>query len=219
MCNNMDDFFKPIVLVTGFGPFANHPVNASWEAVKLMNKEEIERKHKIEFVPLEIPVTYENVDEFVPALWDTHEPKLMIHVGVSSNAKELTLEMQAHKKGYQRMDYLDRCPPNHVCPADGAIRMQTRLDIERICKEFNDGNPLEERSSAVVSKDAGRYLCEYIYYRSLSIDNTRTIFVHVPDMQIYSSETTARGLERILDLCLNQIREREAAEKMYGTAD
>lgn len=74
--SNMDYLFKPIILVTGFGPFINHPVNASWEAVKLMNKDEIEKKHNVEFVALEIPVTYENVDEFVPALWDTHTPKV-----------------------------------------------------------------------------------------------------------------------------------------------
>lgn len=76
MFNDIEDMFKPIVLVTGFGPFADHPVNASWEAVKLMNKDEIEKKLNIELVQLEIPVTYENVDEFVPALWETHSPKV-----------------------------------------------------------------------------------------------------------------------------------------------
>lgn len=76
MPDDIDFMFKPIVLVTGFGPFLNHPVNASWEAVKLMNKEEIEKKHNVELVLLEIPVTYENVDEFVPALWETHTPKV-----------------------------------------------------------------------------------------------------------------------------------------------
>lgn len=91
MCNDFDFYMKPIVLVTGFGPFANHPVNASWEAVKLMNKEAIEDKHRIELVTLEIPVTYHNVDEFVPALWETHEPKVgditLIIMGYISNGK------------------------------------------------------------------------------------------------------------------------------------
>lgn len=76
MAHDLDFLFKPLVLVTGFGPFLNHPINASWEAVKRMNKEELEKKHNIDLVLLEIPVTYENVDEFVPALWDTHTPKV-----------------------------------------------------------------------------------------------------------------------------------------------
>ncbi|XP_026320995.1 pyroglutamyl-peptidase 1 [Hyposmocoma kahamanoa] len=208
MGSDMDFLYKPMVLVTGFGPFANHPVNASWEAVKLINKDELEKRLNIDLVLLEIPVTYENVDEFVPALWETYTPKLMIHVGVCSFANELTLELQAHRKGYQRMDYFDKCPPNHVCTAEGAIRIQTKLDVERICQQFNNGNQMKN-TIAVTSKNAGRYLCEYIYYTSLSIDKTRTLFVHVPDTQIYSSEQTARGLERILELCLQQVNEND----------
>lgn len=80
----------------------------------------------------------------------------MIHVGVSSIAECLTLEMQAHRKGYQRMDYFDKCPANHTCPAEGAIRLHTKLNVEQICKEFNDGCPAEEETKAVPSKDAGR---------------------------------------------------------------
>lgn len=211
MSNDLDFLFKPIVLVTGFGPFDNHPVNASWEGVKLMNKDEIEKKHNIELVLVELPVTYENVDEFVPALWETHTPKLMMHVGVSGIAEHFTIELQAHKKGYQRMDYFDQCPANNTCPQDGAIRLHTKLNVEKICKEYNDGE-MDGKTKAVSSKDAGRYLCEYIYYTSLSLDNSRTIFVHVPDMNIYSPEDTARGLEKILDLALEQIDEIETAK-------
>lgn len=76
MINELDYWLRPIVLVTGFGPYINHPVNASWEAVKIMNKDEIEKKHNVELVQIELPVTYENVDEFVPALWETHTPKV-----------------------------------------------------------------------------------------------------------------------------------------------
>ncbi|XP_050550633.1 pyroglutamyl-peptidase 1 isoform X2 [Spodoptera frugiperda] len=208
MSDDLDFLFKPIVLITGFGPYLNHPVNASWEAVKIMNKEAIEKKHNVELVQIELPVTYENVDEFVPALWETHTPKLMIHVGVSGKGQCLQLESQAHRKGYKKKDYLDKLPANWSCLADGAIRLHTKLDVERICKEFNGDNTPEERFRAEVSLDAGRYLCEYIYYTSLSIDNSRTLFVHVPVMDIYSPEETASGLERILDLCLAQINER-----------
>ncbi|XP_045778003.1 pyroglutamyl-peptidase 1 [Maniola jurtina] len=210
--NDVDSLFKPIVLVTGFGPFLNHPVNASWEAVRSMNKEEIENKHNIELVQLEIPVTYENVDEFVPALWETHTPKLMIHVGVSKIAHHITLETQAHRKGYQKLDYFDKCPANQSCTADGAIRIHTKLDVEKICKDYNDKPQMD--TSAITSRDAGRYLCEYIYYTSLSVDNTRTLFVHVPDMDIYSSDQSAKALERILELCLEQVSANDSASEV-----
>ena len=79
MIDELDFWMKPIVLVTGFGPYINHPVNASWEAVKIMNKDEVEKKHNVELVQIELPVTYENVDEFVPALWETHTPKVRLN--------------------------------------------------------------------------------------------------------------------------------------------
>ncbi|KPJ07526.1 Pyroglutamyl-peptidase 1 [Papilio machaon] len=189
MSNDLDFLFKPLVLVTGFGPFLNHPVNASWEAVKRINKEELETKHNIELVLLEIPVTYENVDEFVPALWETHTPK-----------------------GYQRKDYFDKCPANHICTADGAIRLHTKLNVERICKEFN-GNSTDD-TSAISSKDAGRYLCEYIYYTSLSVDNSRTLFIHVPDIAKYPSQVTAKALEKILELTLEQVIEMDSSKEI-----
>ncbi|CAG9127605.1 unnamed protein product [Plutella xylostella] len=217
MSNDLDYMFRPIVLVTGFGPFANHPVNASWEAVRRMDKDEIERKHNVEFVPMEISVTYDNVDEYVPALWETYEPQLMIHVGVSSVATCITLEKQAHRKGYKRTDYCDQLPENHTCPAEGAIRMHTRLDVERICEEFNDGDVMD--TSAVTSLDAGRYLCEYIYYTSLTHDNTRTLFVHVPDMAIYPSDVTAKALEKIIELCLDQIRGKDKIKDLSDKLD
>lgn len=85
----------------------------------------------------------------------------MLHVGVSNVAEKFTVETQAHRKGYQRFDYFNKCPSNHTCSADGAMRIQTKLNVEQICKEFNDGNPVE-KTSAVSSKDAGRYE-SYIY--------------------------------------------------------
>ncbi|CAG9795983.1 unnamed protein product [Diatraea saccharalis] len=219
MYNEMDDIFKPIVMITGFGPFINHPVNASWEAVKLMNKEEIEKKHNIQLIQQEISVTYEDVNKFVPAIWDTFDPKLMIHVGVSSSAECLTLEMQAHRKGYHRKDHLDNCPVNYTCPAEGGVRLHTKLNVEQLCKEFNDSCPPEHNTKALPSKDAGRFLCEYIYYTSLCKDNSRTLFVHVPDMHVYSAEQTARSLEHLLDLCLAQLQsDRDINDKLNNVS-
>lgn len=69
---------KPKVLVTGFGLFAGYSVNPSWEAVKNMNKEAIERKHDCELIIMEIPVSYKLVDEIIPELWKTYNPKVRV---------------------------------------------------------------------------------------------------------------------------------------------
>lgn len=62
-----------VILVTGFGPFGEHKVNASWEAVKLLRDREI---NGAKIVVEEIPVVYTYVEEQVPLLWKRYNPKV-----------------------------------------------------------------------------------------------------------------------------------------------
>lgn len=64
---------KDVILVTGFGPFGEHKVNASWEAVKLLKDREI---NGVKIVIEEIPVVYTYVEEQVPLLWKRYNPKV-----------------------------------------------------------------------------------------------------------------------------------------------
>ena len=61
---------KKIIFVTGFGPFENHlEKNASWEAVKLLPDELTFQNSSFEIRKLEVPVTYEAVNNAVPQIW------------------------------------------------------------------------------------------------------------------------------------------------------
>lgn len=62
------------ILVTGFGPFRDHLVNASWESVKLL-PDEIDG-YKI--VKKEIPVLYNDVEMKIPALWRELNPEVKL---------------------------------------------------------------------------------------------------------------------------------------------
>ena len=46
------------------------------------------------------------------------------------------------------------------------------------------------------------------------MDNTRTLFVHVPDISIYPSDQTAKALERILDLTWEQVKAMDSAKEL-----
>lgn len=65
------------VLVTGFGPFGKHKVNASWEAVKELyeRRDELRELHNINLIIDHIPVAYDHVTEKIPQLWKEHEPQ------------------------------------------------------------------------------------------------------------------------------------------------
>jgi pyroglutamyl-peptidase len=68
----------PVVIVTGFGPFGHHKVNASWEAVKKLKDSNIEDELKIKLVTAELPVEYDFVESEIPKLWKKHNPEVTI---------------------------------------------------------------------------------------------------------------------------------------------
>lgn len=186
---------KCTILVTGFGPFDKHPVNASWEAVKELQKlwENSVESSDVKLVAEEIPVSYNHVSDHIPQLWKEHNPSIVLHVGVSHSAECLTIERHAHSNGYDRADIYNKCPDetNVECSI-----LETGINIEELCDYVNK-NSERSKCKACLSHNAGRYLCEYIFYRSLSIESTKTLFVHVPDNK-YSSVQTANGLYDIL---------------------
>ena len=94
-----------IIVVTGFGPFSGNTVNASWEAVKSLPDiwTDLENTLIIE----EIPVEYDFNQKNVPEKWKDKQPDFVVHVGVKSRAKSLTLEVLAHNDGYEAKMYRD----------------------------------------------------------------------------------------------------------------
>ena len=64
----------------GFGPFASHKVNASWVAVQELAQTG-GLGDDINLVILEIPVAYDDVAVYVPDIWKTHQPKVLLGSG------------------------------------------------------------------------------------------------------------------------------------------
>lgn len=120
--------------------------------------------------------------------------QVILHVGVSHKANCLTLESCAHSSGYVRQDIHNKCPDEStIAPKI----LKTNIDVDTICDIVNKDSS-KTKCNACVSYDAGRYLCEYIFYKSLQIESMKTLFVHVPDFNKYSSLQTAKGLHHIL---------------------
>lgn len=118
--------------------------------------------------------------------------QFVIHVGVSSQANCLKIENRAYGTGYTRKDICERCPEDdNTC--DNAL-IATDIDVNKLCCEINNSGICE----ADVSNNAGRYLCEYTFYQSLCIQKSQTLFIHVPDCNIYTPCLTAQGLYFII---------------------
>lgn len=70
------------VVVTGFGLFRDYSVNASWEVAQLLPKTGIIDELNINLVTLNIPVSYRDVDQIVPKIWDEYKPTVMPFISI-----------------------------------------------------------------------------------------------------------------------------------------
>ncbi|XP_059148997.1 pyroglutamyl-peptidase 1-like [Physella acuta] len=193
---------KKCVVVTGFGPFKGHKVNASWVSVQELYN--LGLGDDVELVIQEIPVVYTKVQNIIPELWEKYKPVLMVHVGVSSVANELTLEQRAHNDGYSRDDVHGQVPPSNMC-VDGSCEdiIVSGINMSLVCEEVNHSSL---KVCSVVSQDPGRYLCDFTYYQSLHINKNCTAFIHVPPLDApYTARELAEGLKVAICSMLKQL--------------
>ncbi|KAM7141320.1 pyroglutamyl-peptidase 1 isoform 2-T2 [Molossus nigricans] len=124
---------RKAVVVTGFGPFGEHTVNASWIAVQ-----ELEKLGLGDSVDLHV-----------------YEIPLVVHVGVSGMATTVTLEKCGHNKGYKGLDNCRFCPGSQCCVEDGPESIDSIIDMDAVCKRVTT---LGLDVSVTISQDAGRVL-------------------------------------------------------------
>ncbi|XP_030631079.1 pyroglutamyl-peptidase 1 [Chanos chanos] len=185
---------RKTVVVTGFEPFGEHTVNASWVAVQEL--ERLGLHQDVDLHVAEVPVEYQAVQNLLPSLWNKYHPQLVVHVGVSGMATTVTLEKCGHNHGYKRLDNCSFCPESQCCVEGGPDCIHSVIDMDSVCKRVNASGL---GVTVSVSKDAGRYLCDYTYYSSLHLSQGRAAFVHVPPLgRPYSAQDLARALRAII---------------------
>ena len=191
------------ILVTGFGPFGNHSVNASWAAVQKMVTLHEERRKSDELDTYriearEVPVSYSYVKKELEKMYEDISPMICIHVGVSPYTT-IKLERCGRNFGYFGRDIHGQVPSNGVCKDDGSEEIRTSINLESVCEMITkvDKSGVE----VGISEDAGRYLCDFIYYSSLHLGRCPVVFVHVPPLDDpYSSEQLGQALMTLLEI-------------------
>ncbi|UJR31268.1 hypothetical protein I4U23_018768 [Adineta vaga] len=185
----------PIILITGFGPFRSVLNNPSWEVAKAL-KTFLEWTRPLHIILHQIQVTYDDVTKQVPDYWIQYNPTLVIHIGVAKGAREIRLEKYACNTGYCHADKNGIVPETGQCIKNNAPNvLMTHVPLNDICACVRRRINLP----IVVSENAGRYLCEYIYYQSLFIDSNRTIFIHIPDLdKSFTIENLAETIQLII---------------------
>ena len=200
------------VLVTGFGPFNKHKVNSSWEAAKDLPERLIARGEEVVVVAKEIRVSYKEVKERIPALWEEIKPDLCIHVGLKANLLDINYEQFASNNGYSKIKDVDELlPESSTIHHKSPDKLETSLNLTELSQQVADivakgGDEMKIEVSQ--SPDgAGNFLCGYIYYTSLHLSKglvTPVLFIHVPPLnKPYSQKQLTSMLQHTIETILN----------------
>ena len=156
----------------------------------------------------EIPVEYDFVQNQVPEKWESEKPDFVIHVGVSSKAEKVTLEAQAHNNGYHSPDVKNCTPQENCCVQSAPDHLQTCLDLQDLCSTVNSlSKEMNLGIETCLSTDAGHYLCDFSYYKSLFKTNGKSLFIHVPPLdKPYSSHQLTKAIQLIIQNIIKQIK-------------
>lgn len=161
-------------------------------------------------------------DGFAPPLPPSKPIDLVVHIGMAGPNPHYSLERLGHRTGYTTRDVDGRLPSTSHPPVppyaeDLPLEIRTDFDAGDILKRWRAAVP--DRADVRMSEDAGRYLCDYIYYRSLELlyekgEKRRVVFLHVPSgsggYEVSLGKEVALGLVRA-------VVESEVARKQEGT--
>jgi pyroglutamyl-peptidase len=166
----------PTILITGFGPFPGAPYNPTIALVKKLARLRRPALADVRIVYHIFPTSYAAVDRDLPALMADHQPDALLMFGLAARTKYLRIETRARNalallpdaggKVLRRNAIAPGAPPDRAMPAP-----QRRLLAAARAA----------RGTVRLSRDAGRYLCNYLCWRASERGGPRlAAFVHVP---------------------------------------
>ena len=171
---------RPIILLTGFGPFPGVPENATAELVPEVAREARKRWPGFHVETAILPTEWRAAPDTVVDLITELKPAVALHFGVSSSASGFTIESRGENRARPICDAAGLLPPSERLSPDGPDVIAASFPARRIVER------LRKQSLPVsLSRDAGGYLCNAVLYKSLegARRSGRPIkcgFVHVP---------------------------------------
>lgn len=199
---------KQTVVITAFGPFGDHPVNASSLALQHLKEEGFsEEGMSVTIVTKELPVVYKAVELLLKQIWEELSPAFVIHIGVSGLCTEVKLETHANETCYERPDIVGHIPINkETWPT-----MMSCLALQDVVTELQDCG--EVGTPVSLSNDPGQFLCQYSYHHSLKRGQGRAVFVHVPTTDKSATDNTARSIRKVLRCLIRHYNKEECSEE------
>jgi pyroglutamyl-peptidase len=165
------------VLITGFGPFPGAPFNPSAALAKALTRRRRPAFAGIERTVHVFATTYASVDRDLPKLFaQKPKPDVVLMFGVAGRRRQLCIEMRARNAVALLFPDAGGHRPRHgVIKLHGPATLTGKAPFARLAGASG--------KQARLSRDAGRYLCNYVYWQALEqVRGTRPLvqFVHIP---------------------------------------
>jgi len=124
--------------------------------------------------------------------------QVLIHLGVAGGSKAVSLELHGYNDATFRIPDVRNYQPmgkqiNEIMPLEHYYR--SMIPIRHILESLKGKHKVQE------SVDPGRYICNYIYYLSMTEGYTRqipSIFIHVPSFDVMTKEEQLAFLQDFL---------------------
>jgi pyroglutamyl-peptidase len=171
------DHPMPTVLLTGFEPFDQLPLNASWLAVSAVDPQ---RLPGVDLARACLPVVFDEALARLRAEVRAHQPRVVICVGQAAGRRAISLERVAINVDDARIpDNNGHQPVDRPIAPDGPAAYWSSLPVRRILTALE-----ELRLPGEISDSAGTFVCNHVFY-GLMHDLRRTPgvragFIHVP---------------------------------------
>lgn len=173
------------VVLAGFGPFPGAPFNPSGVLAQ-----RLARRRRPAFAGLTrrahlFATSYAAVDRDLPALL-AEKPEIVLLFGLAARRRHVCVETRARNAvSVLFPDASRRRPDDAVIARGGPDARYRRAPFPRLVSAIR-----ASKIAARASRDAGRYLCNYTYWRALEQANGQepnsqgplVVFVHIPAM-------------------------------------
>jgi pyroglutamyl-peptidase len=166
------------ILITGFGRFPGAPFNPSAPLARAVGKRRRPAFADARRVVHIFETSYAAVDRELPKLMAQHRPDIVLMFGLAGRTNFVRIETRARNTrsvlfpdvtGYQPAE-------REIVPGRPPLR-GTAPFVRLLAASRSSRTPTR------LSRDAGRYLCNYVYWRALEASRSGTPlaqFIHIP---------------------------------------
>jgi pyroglutamyl-peptidase len=167
------------ILVTGFGRFPGAPSNPTTPLVARLVR--AARRQGLDCVAHVFATRYAVVDRELPALIAKHRPDAIVMFGLAGRRRHVSIELVARNRVSTWFpDAGGAAPARAAIAAGAAASRRGRAAFSHLLAAAR-----ATRVRTRLSRDAGKYLCNYVYWRALEAaaqpdGPRRAVFIHVP---------------------------------------